>query len=232
MSGRRRQRPDKAQGAPVASTADQVLREAETLQQRAERRKGQEAIPCYEQAASMYDQALQMGLPAEQQSGALLGLGECLQMWADTVTDVCRKLPDAQLTPAVEQQAEATARALYERSVAAYQQATAGQSDVQEDAHVNCGNTLCSWSQLLSVRESLPLLQQAVTAYQTALTQVEDAPTLSNLADALVQTANALCETENTQQVGALCTVRQHLLLADDHRRRCAGVLKVAVAHQ
>ena len=47
--------------------------------------------------------------------------------------------------------------------------------EVQSDAAVNSGNTLCSWAETCTPEAALPLLDQAVAAYRLGLQQEEDA---------------------------------------------------------
>lgn len=157
MSGRRprstRQTAAQPSQAAPASAKD-VLAEAETLQQRAERRRGADAAPAYAAAAAKFEEALSLGLtdPTDQCT-ALLGLGECTQMWADAGVEATRRLPDDQLSAASEQAAEASACGLYERSVAAYERAASaaaasgaedGASSGRADAAVNAGKRYTS----------------------------------------------------------------------------------------
>jgi hypothetical protein len=48
--------------------------------------------------------------------------GECLQNWGEAVVQVCSSLPDAQLSPAREQEASAQAAQLFQLAVQAYKQ--------------------------------------------------------------------------------------------------------------
>jgi hypothetical protein len=92
------------------------------LQQRAERRKGQEAAAAYEQAVGAYRAALAAGLAAEQQADAHFGVAESLQMWGEALLEAAAKLPDEQLSAAAEQQASSSACELFRQAVEAYQQ--------------------------------------------------------------------------------------------------------------
>lgn len=170
------------------------LRLAEQLQQRAERRRGAEAVELYAQAVAKYREALAAG--GHEDADVLFGLAESLQEGAEATLAACAALPDNALTAAVVAQADSQAEALLRDSVAAYQRVLEeGQPRV--DALVNAGNALSSWAEVCAKKDAgqaVQLLQQATEAYQGALQKEEDALTWSNLADCLVQRASLCCE--------------------------------------
>ncbi|DBA87568.1 TPA: hypothetical protein ACH3X1_004592 [Trebouxia sp. C0004] len=180
--------------------------EAETLQQRAERKRGREAVSAYEQAASGFRRALDLEqrspLPFERHCDAYFGLAEVLQNWAEAVLAVCRTLPDADLTRDVEQQASNAAQPLFRQSVEAYQQVRTGMQEMRADAAVNSGNALAAWAELLPAGEAVQMLASAQKSYEAALTQEEDAATWGNRADALVRQAELLAEVTPAQVGG------------------------------
>ncbi|KAL0028647.1 hypothetical protein WJX79_007908 [Trebouxia sp. C0005] len=180
-----------------------ALEEAETLQQRAERKRGREAVSAYEQAASRFRRALDLQqrspLRFERHCDAYFGLAEVLQKWAEAVLAVCRTLPDADLTRDVEQQASNAAQPLFRQSVEAYQQVRTGMQEMRADAAVNSGNTLAAWAELLPAGAAVQMLASAQKAYEAALTQEEDAATWGNRADALVRQAELLAEVTPAQ---------------------------------
>lgn len=141
---------------PPAVSASKLREEAETLQQRAERRygamrrttsrvtaapeghqtfifeihvTGSEAIDLYERATKAYMDALSCEVDALQGSDrldTLFGLAETFQLWADKVAAGIPELPDGRDTPAQEAGVRSRARDLYRRSAECYQQARGG----------------------------------------------------------------------------------------------------------
>ncbi len=92
------------------------------MQQRAERRKGQDAIGLYEVASSKFAEALQStSLPQGKAADAAFGLGECQQFLADALLEACASLTDEQLTPTSEGEVSERARGAYEKAVQAYE---------------------------------------------------------------------------------------------------------------
>ncbi|KAK9838501.1 hypothetical protein WJX81_003740 [Elliptochloris bilobata] len=178
-----------------ASTV-QILDGAEVLQQQAERKRGAEAVPAYERAAAAFQRAIDaeqaQALPSERHLDACLGLGECLQGWADALAAATAALPDAQLTEAAEASARVDTQRLYERALQAYQQVRAGDGRVHADAAVNSGNALAAAAEAERASgggRAGAMLAEAAQAYRAALEQEEDALTWSNLADTLVAAA-------------------------------------------
>ncbi|KAF8069466.1 COQ3 [Scenedesmus sp. PABB004] len=191
-AGAGRQRGGGAPPPPV--TAASLLQEAETLQQRAERKSGADGLMAFEAAATKFRAALDAGLDATSRPDAAFGLGECLQLWADLLLQLTHQAPDAELTAERAAAAQARAVALYADSVRAYEQVPAPggpEGALRPDAAVNCANALTSWAELAAGAEQRALLQQAVGLYRAALQQEEDALTLSNLGDALVAAGEA-----------------------------------------
>ena len=194
-----------------------VTTEAETFQQRAERRRGQEALTCYEAAAKAFQQALDAAATSSPSFSRLsdcrFGLAETLQCWAETLLEVLSRLPDNELTKEKEQESTSFAGNLFNKAVQNYQQvrdsppignATDSSIDMRVDAAVNCANALSSW--VAAMTESNPemdapsqqqasnLLSTAEEYYTSALAQEEDASTWSNLADVLIQHGELLCK--------------------------------------
>jgi tetratricopeptide (TPR) repeat protein len=172
--------------------------EAEKFQQRGERRRGYEAVQCFQQAAVKFQSVIQSpatdSSPSDQHIAAWFGLGETLQTWAQASLDAAAALPDN--TPnlgVIEKTTQREAIDLLRRSIEAYKQVTTSPATMRVDAAVNCGNALSSLAELLEdtdQSQAAQLLSQACDCYSTALQQEEnDASTINNLADALTQLA-------------------------------------------
>ncbi|KAL4458065.1 hypothetical protein ABPG75_012930 [Micractinium tetrahymenae] len=186
------------------SGAAGLLRAAQQLQQRAERRRGAEAVPLYQQAVAQYREAI--AAAAADDPDALFGLAESLQGGAEATLAACTALPDEALTAAAAQQAASQAAVALQESVAAYRRVLEG-GQLRVDALVCAGNALSTWAEVCARRDanqSLQLLQQATEAYQAALQREEDALTWSNLADCLVQRASVCCEAGQGAAAGPL----------------------------
>ncbi|KAL3140757.1 hypothetical protein ABBQ32_005308 [Trebouxia sp. C0010 RCD-2024] len=187
----------------AAQPSAQALEEAETLQQRAERKRGREAITAYEHAANRFQRALDLEqrapLAFERHCDAYFGLAEVLQNWAEGVLAVCRTLPDAELTREAEQAASSIAKSLFKQAVESYQQVRTGTHEIRADAAVNSGNTLAAWAELLAPQETIQMLVTAQQAYEAALNQESDAATWGNRADAFVRQAELVAEGNSEQ---------------------------------
>lgn len=189
--------------------------EAETLQQRAERRGG---VQLYASAAQSFERALEIGqslVPgAERLNDCRCLLGEVQQVWAEEILRTCERLPDSELTMAKEQEAQQAASKLFEAAVSNYQ-SVRDESTSEEmggnqrehmrlDALVNCGNTLSSWGELLAAatatavsddqqeqerNQARSLFQNAEACYAAAIKKEDDCSTWNNLGDSLIQQA-------------------------------------------
>lgn len=195
--------------------------EAETLQQRAERRRGPEALACYEAAAKAFQQALDAAPTSSPSFTRLMdcrfGLAETLQCWAETLLEVTASTPDNELTREKESEATSLAGVLFSKAVSNYQQVRdsppgaapssappGAAAALRVDAAVNCGNVLSSWVTALTEstpkmdnalrQEASAMLTSAEECYTAALSKEEDASTLSNLADVLIQHGELLCK--------------------------------------
>eukprot|EP00887_Chlorella_sp_A99_P001510 scaffold8.g1510.t1 len=187
--------------------------EAETLQQRAERRRGREAVDAHQAAAAKWEEVLRLlgqtpaATAAATAVDAHFSLAESLQNWGEAILDVCSSLPDEELSPAVEAAAADQAAALFRRAVEEYGRVQDGGRQ-RVDAAVDAANTLCAWAEVERGRgapaAALPLLEAAEAHYRTALGQEEDALTLSNYADSLVQRAEVCCEAGRGAAAGEL----------------------------
>jgi tetratricopeptide (TPR) repeat protein len=178
------------------------------LQQRAERRRGEEALALYEAASSAFLRATEVAetarppVPADALSDAQFGLAESLQQQAETLLEVTSRMPDAALSPAVETQASQRAQQLFTAAAAAYESCAAngcssagdvsGFSNMRVDAAVNCGNVLASLADVQArvgdgdaVAAAVLSFSRAKSCYDAALAREEDPATLSNLADTL-----------------------------------------------
>ncbi len=98
---------------------------AEDLQQRAERRKGQEALTYYEAAATAFQEAISLADSSNAPFSRILdcrfGIAECLQSWAEGLLQVAAALPDAELTRRREHEVTSKAGFLLMQSVQTYQ---------------------------------------------------------------------------------------------------------------
>uniref|UniRef100_A0A1D2A0Q6 Uncharacterized protein n=2 Tax=Auxenochlorella protothecoides TaxID=3075 RepID=A0A1D2A0Q6_AUXPR len=199
----------------IGPTADPFLAAvaaAEVSQQRAERKRGLEALPVYEKAVGQFEAALKLAPhpPNLAAIEASINLGECLQNWGETTLSAASALPDDVLTCEVEAEAQTRACALFRRAVHAYGAAvpcdqpstsaaatpcTAPSTSAapRADVAVNCANTLASWAEAAVEGQEGPrqLLAQALHLYRAALSSEPDALTWGNLADAEVATAVA-----------------------------------------
>jgi hypothetical protein len=147
------------------------------LQQRGERRRGVEATNQYSRSVAKFTEALQLGLSTDLQPDAFFGMAESQQEWAAQVLAIEGKLPDAQQSMAVAQEASQTARGLLEQAVQSLQQMhqLTGRVWDRADGPVNCGNVLSELAELQAQHEKAPTLQEAVQCYQAALLIEEDA---------------------------------------------------------
>ena len=94
------------------------MQEAEQAQQQAERRHGAEAIPRFQRAAELYQNALASGmLDADSRANALMQYSDALQKWAQRVLEAEADLPDEQQSAAVEAAAKATAMQLLDSAI-------------------------------------------------------------------------------------------------------------------
>ncbi|KAL4432839.1 hypothetical protein ABPG77_008165 [Micractinium sp. CCAP 211/92] len=186
------------------SGAAGLLRAAQQLQQRAERRRGAEAVGLYQQAVVKYQEAISAA--GGDDPDALFGLAESLQGGAEATLAACAALPDEVLTAAAAQQADLQAAAALQESVAAYQRVLEG-GQPRVDALVCAGNALSTWAEVCARRDqpqALQLLKRAAEAYKAALQREEDALTWSNLADCLVQHASLCCDAGQGADAGPL----------------------------
>ncbi len=98
---------------------------AEDLQQRAERRKGQEALTYYEAAATAFQEAISLADSSNAPFSRILdcrfGIAECLQSWAEGLLQVAAALPDSELTRKREHEVTSKAGFLLMQSVQTYQ---------------------------------------------------------------------------------------------------------------
>jgi tetratricopeptide (TPR) repeat protein len=98
---------------------------AEDLQQRAERRRGQEALTYYEAAATAFQEAITLAdscnAPFSRILDCRFGIAECLQSWAEGLLQVAAALPDAELTRRREHEVTSKAGFLLMQSVQTYQ---------------------------------------------------------------------------------------------------------------
>jgi tetratricopeptide (TPR) repeat protein len=98
---------------------------AEKLQQRAERRKGQEALTYYEAAATAFQEAISLADSSDAPFSRILdcrfGIAECLQSWAEGLLHVAAALPDSELTRRREHEVTSKAGFLLMQSVQTYQ---------------------------------------------------------------------------------------------------------------
>eukprot|EP00873_Tetraselmis_striata_P005025 jgi/Tetstr1/425289/TSEL_015740.t1 len=195
-SGRGRREGGRAQAAPPLEPAVAALREAETVQQRAERRKGAEAIQLYRQSAELFQRALELGLPdASEALEASFGLGDSLQSWAEALREAAAAAPDEQQSAQQEAAAAAEALGLLQRAVAAYSQVVDGDGQLRVDAALNSANALTAAADLTPDPPAAEAaLRQALAAYEVARRKEEDALTLGNMADAYVKLGEAACK--------------------------------------
>ncbi|PSC72882.1 hypothetical protein C2E20_4035 [Micractinium conductrix] len=181
-----------------------ALRAGQQLQQRAERRRGQEAADLHSQASAKYREAL--AAAGRDDPECLFGLAESLQEGAEATLAAAAQAPDGAQTAAAGAAAGARAVALLADSVAAYRRVVED-GEPRVDALVCAGNALSTWAEVCAWRDAaqaVQLLQQATESYQAALQREEDALTWSNLADALIQQAELCCEAGQGQAGGAL----------------------------
>lgn len=185
-----------------------LLSNAEKLQQRAERARGDAALPAYEKAALAFQAALNETSTSNVDGviEANFGAGECLQCYADTLTSTCQSLSDDQLTQQIEDETRGKAAEIYNKSIDHYRHVvTPDGNGIRVDAALNCGNVLCSLAEITTGgQEQFQVLEQAELAYKQALSLEEDALTWNNLADAQVQRAESLCSLTKTEEATAL----------------------------
>ena len=92
--------------------------DAEALQQRGERKKGQEAIPLLQAAASKFRDALRLGFQdLGERSEAHFGAAWCLALCGGAVMEASSALPDGQISWETEAHARASACNLYIEAV-------------------------------------------------------------------------------------------------------------------
>ena len=163
-----------------------LLKAAEQLQQKAERKRGADAAAAHALAVAKYREALAAASasgggprppPPADVASCLFGLAESLQEGAEATSAACAQLPDEALTAEVVQAADSQAAALLRESVATYRQVLDG-GQPRADALVCAGNALSTWAEICARREAaqaLLLLQQATECYQLALQREEDA---------------------------------------------------------
>ena len=98
---------------------------AEDLQQRAERRKGNESLTYYEAAATAFQEAIALAdtcsAPFSRILDCRFGIAECLQSWAEGLLQLATELPDAELTRRKEHEVTSKAGFLLMQSVQTYQ---------------------------------------------------------------------------------------------------------------
>eukprot|EP00798_Chlamydomonas_sp_ICE-L_P027498 gene27498-4807_t len=168
----RHNKVDKKQSSS-GSPAEAAFNEAETLQQRGERRKGREALVCFDQAVAKYEEALNLGLPPSKVPEAYFGIAESAQSEAAAVHEACAALPDGEASLEQEHASLAIASSLYSRAVQSYKlvpvegggpagSAGAGPSApaMREDAAVNSGNALSAWAEIVADNPQLPFCAQ------------------------------------------------------------------------
>jgi hypothetical protein len=156
--------------------------EAEALQQRAERRRGAEAVKVFQQAIAKYEAALQLatGQPALAVANAWFGCAESLQSLAEGLLQVCATAPDAELTRESEAQASEHAALLLVRAVEAYRKVPAegaGPGIMRADAAVCAGNALSALAAVQQKQQPAAAdesLRQAARCYEVALQQEDD----------------------------------------------------------
>lgn len=93
------------------------LQDALKAQQQAERRHGAEAVPYFERAVELHQNAFQAGLALGTRQDARVLVADALQKWAQAVLDAEAGLPDEEQSAAVEAQAHATAVQLLQRAI-------------------------------------------------------------------------------------------------------------------
>jgi len=180
--------------------------EAEILLQRAQRRKGPEAVPVFAEAAAAFRVAAAASPPSsERLADALFGLGEALTAQAEGVVREAARLDDAALTPRSERDAAAAALVLLDEAVAAYARLTG-----RVDASVNAGNALCAAATAAAatgdVAAARACVGRAVALYEGALAAAPDGDTdtRTNLADACVQGGELAAAAGDARAAGAL----------------------------
>lgn len=153
------------------------MQEAQTSQQRGERKQVNEAIEHYKRAVSKYEEAIALGLSSALQIDAMFGLAESWQNWAEQALEVERRLPDNEQSAAVALEASNTALHLLEQAVLSYRGilSLGGGVWTRADGAVNCANTLTSLAELQPAVAQVETLQEAVSCYRAALTIEEDA---------------------------------------------------------
>lgn len=181
--------------------AQAALQTAEEHQQRAERRRGEDAIRQYAQAVAKYEEALQLGLQPTDKSNALVSLSDALQEWAEQVLAVEARLPEAQQSADLAHRSAQQAVTLLERAlrVCDVLHDDGGGTWTRADAAVGCGNVKSQLAELQTGEQQVQLLKGAVECYHAAIGLEEDALTWSNIADALMQLAQALADTGQVQ---------------------------------
>eukprot|EP00890_Picochlorum_soloecismus_P000454 jgi/Picsp_1/1409/NSC_04888-R1_hypothetical protein COCSUDRAFT_61299 [Coccomyxa subellipsoidea C-169] len=188
----------------ASSPFEDALDEAETLQQRAERRGG---VQLYASAAQSFQRALEIGQSTtpepewDRLNDCRCLLGEVQQVWAEEILRTCERLPESELTVAKEEEARVAASGLFEAAVRNYQSVRdeskkEGAEHMRLDALVNCGNTLSSWGELIASslsdqerNQTRLLFQNAEACYAAAIDKEEDCSTWNNLGDSLIQQA-------------------------------------------
>jgi hypothetical protein len=85
--------------------------------QQGERRKGQQAIQCYQSAVQHFESALRLQPTPADRVNVLVLCSEALQQWAQQILALEASLPDTDQTAAVEGAANRTAQQLYRRAV-------------------------------------------------------------------------------------------------------------------
>jgi len=178
--------------------------EAETLQQRAERRGG---VQLYASAAQSFERAIAIGQSVapkpekDRLQDCRCLLGEVQQVWAEEILRTCERLPDSELNMAKEKEAKQAASGLFDAAVRNYQSVRdesdgEGAENIRLDALVNCGNTLSSWGELMASSlsddgrsQARLLFQNAEACYVAAIDKEDDCSTWNNLGDSLIQQA-------------------------------------------
>ncbi|GAX86110.1 hypothetical protein CEUSTIGMA_g13522.t1 [Chlamydomonas eustigma] len=127
-----------------------ALAEAEALQQKGEKKRGQEAIGILQQASARFRDAISMGLPSEDElHDARFGSAWCLALCAEATKAAADALPDHLISRKKDVEAKHVALRLYSQAVAEYKQVLDSYGKVRSDAAVNAGNALCAVAELL-----------------------------------------------------------------------------------
>lgn len=203
----------------------ELMKEAETLQQRADRRQSEPAAakPLWEKAAANYQLVL-AGIKhhemepvlAAEAVEALMGHGVALHGWAEAIMAEAATLPDERHSEEEAAQREALGLLVVSQTRLALVAAKASSSVSQSEAGVHLGNTCCTFAEVSSnVDHRREAARSACDAYATALRLEEDALTHSNLGDALVSLAELICDSSDVSTGTPSCLTDAGCLTPD-----------------